>query len=105
MARDCCATCQSRIKTDSKFFCCICNKTLYLTVECSEFDKKCVDVLLKLKDNVIHICNKTEKASFFGLNRIKIESLNEKKLSSIQENTNDELKKTSKANEITYPEN
>ena len=82
-------------KTESKFVCYVCNKTLYLTVECTEFDKKCFDVLLKLKDNLIHIRNsqlETERARVFEQNKIK-KRKPEKKLNSFQDKTNDSSKK------------
>ena len=43
-------------KLDSKLVCCICFKTHPQTAECTEFDKQNIDVLIKLKDKLIHIC-------------------------------------------------
>ena len=96
MTRDICATCQSRIKTNSKFVCCICNKRLHLTVECIEFDEYCIDVLVKFKNNLIHVCNNCipKKQDFSDKLESKNESLNEKKTNFNLKKSNDELKKT-----------
>ena len=98
------------MKSDNKLVCCICNKTLHLTAECKEFDKKSIDALIKIKENLIHICNacKPQKDKFLRENfqegtnqQMKVLTKSIEKSSNIFANIQNEVK-TVKKNTKTY---
>ena len=95
MTRDNCATCNRKVKNDNKFVCCICNKTLHLTTECTEFEKNTIEVLVKLKDNLIHICNrcKPKKQDFLSNLESKLETKIDENLKKFQNETNNQMEK------------
>ena len=54
--RDTCSTCNKKVK-GPKFSCFACNKVLHLTPECTLFAEEDIKVLIKLDENLLHICN------------------------------------------------
>ena len=95
MTRDNCATCNREVENDNKFVCCICNKTLQLTIECTEFEKNTIEILIKLNGNLIHICNscKPEKQNFLSNLESKLETKIDENLKKFQNETNNQMKK------------
>lgn len=65
MTRTNCHTCDKKIK-GNKFECCFCDKVMHFTPECTELDKNSIEVLIKLEENLLLICNKckSKKANF-----------------------------------------
>ena len=63
--------------TDTKLVCSICNKTLHLTTEITEFDKKGIEFLIKFKHDLIHICNACKQQKDQFLKKLETETKNE----------------------------
>ena len=96
-----CATCYRKVENDIKFVCCICNKTLHLTTGCTEFEKNTIEVLIKLNDNLIYICNSCEpnKQDFFVKFGIKVGNKNRRKYEKVSKRNKKSKEKTSGPNE------
>ena len=54
--RDNCSTCKNKLK-GPRFSCYICKKDLHLTPDCTMFTKEEINVLIKINDSLLHICN------------------------------------------------
>ena len=55
--RENCNSCNRKLKMGPKFSCYTCDKVLHLSPECTMFTNDEVKVLIKLNDNLLHICN------------------------------------------------
>ena len=95
MTRDNCNTCNRKVKNDNKLVCCICNKTLHLTTESTEFETNTIEVLIKLNDNLVPICNSCipEKQDFLSKLESKLETKIDENLKKFQNETNNQMKK------------
>ena len=54
--RETCKSCTKKI-TGEKFNCVYCPTGLHMTPECTLLDSDCVAALIKLRNNVLHVCN------------------------------------------------
>ena len=54
--RETCKSCTKKI-TGEKFNCVYCPTVLHMTPECTLLDSDCVAALIKLRNNVLHVCN------------------------------------------------